>query len=64
MDRMTSSCAVYIDDRVKSERWIRRPSEGNSNTFEVLDESEDLKINVEMFLCVFEKGMFCVFCVF
>lgn len=61
MDRLASSSVVYIDDRVKSERWVRKPSENSSDPFEIPDESEDLKTNAEMFLDVFGKGMFGLF---
>lgn len=58
MDRLASSSVVYIDDRVESERWVRKQSENSSSSFEVPEESEDLKTNAEMFLDVFGKGIF------
>ncbi|KAK2765356.1 3',5'-cyclic-nucleotide phosphodiesterase [Arachnomyces sp. PD_36] len=59
MDRITSSCAVYIDDRVKSERWLRRPSETGSDAPEDLEEPEDFKENATLFLSVFGKVYLC-----
>lgn len=62
MDRGTC-CAVYIDDRVKLERWIvkegARPLETSPNepgSFSFLEESAELRGNVELFLEVFKQG--------
>jgi hypothetical protein len=62
MDRGTC-CAVYVDNRVKLERWIRKesahaletsPSEPGSCS--LLGESAELRGNVELLLEVFKQG--------
>lgn len=61
MDR-AECCAVYIDDRVRAERWVRRNSSdastGSSGSFILADEPEMLQSNVEMLLEISKQGMF------
>ena len=56
-------CAVYIDDRVKLERWIRKEgvhpletSASEPSLPSLLAESAELRENVELFLEVFKQG--------
>jgi len=53
-------CAVYIDDRVKSERWVRRNSSDSAastaNSFILADEPEALQGNVELLLEVCKQS--------
>lgn len=61
MDR-AECCAVYIDDRVKAERWVRRNSSdastGSAGSFILADEPEILQSNVEMLLEISKQSMF------
>jgi len=57
--------AVYIDDRVKAERWVRRSSfdvmtESSISTLVLADESETLQTNVKLLLdiCRQSRGLF------
>ncbi|KAL2218731.1 putative high affinity cAMP phosphodiesterase [Thermoascus aurantiacus ATCC 26904] len=56
-------CAVYIDDRVKSERWVRRNSSDSAastaNSFILADEPEALQGNVELLLEVCKQIYLC-----
>ncbi len=70
MDCGTCS-AVYIDDRVKLERWILKEGAGPLETsptepssFGVLGESAELRGNVELFLEVFKQGNAFIRCSF
>lgn len=61
VDRVECS-GVYIDDRVRSERWVRRNSIDASTvssaaSFSVPEEPEALQADVELLLDVCKKGM-------
>ncbi|KAJ9254273.1 hypothetical protein DTO195F2_6777 [Paecilomyces variotii] len=62
MDR-AECCAVYIDDRVKAERWVRRNSSdastGSAGSFILADEPEMLQSNVEMLLEISKQIYLC-----
>lgn len=54
--------AVYVDDRVKIERWIyKNPKSGSGGVHPPLssvpEESTGLHDNIQLFLQVFNKGM-------
>jgi hypothetical protein len=58
--------AVYIDDRVKAERWVRRGSfdamtESSMSSLIIADESETLQTNVKLLLDVCRRSMFFFF---
>jgi hypothetical protein len=62
MDRGTC-CAVYIDNRVNLERWIRKESEhaleaspSEPSSCSLLGESAELRGNVKLLLEVFKQG--------
>lgn len=62
MDR-AECCAVYIDDRVKAERWVRRNSsdasaDSTTGSFILADEPETVQSNIEMLLEVSRESMF------
>lgn len=61
VDRVECS-GVYIDDRVRSERWVRRNSIATStiseaSSFTVPEEPEALQADVEQLLDVCKKSM-------
>ncbi|PGH19210.1 hypothetical protein AJ80_04181 [Polytolypa hystricis UAMH7299] len=65
MDR-GQCCAVYVDDRVRHERWISKspapsPSQSRSDlsSFALLDEPAELQGNTELFLQVFKQVYLC-----
>ncbi|KAN0077884.1 hypothetical protein V8E54_006188 [Elaphomyces granulatus] len=56
--------AVYIDDRVKAERWVRRGSfdsmtESSMSSWIIADESETLQTNVKLLLDVCRRIYLC-----
>ena len=60
VDRMDCS-GVYIDDRVRSERWVRRNSIDTSTissagSFVTPDEPETLQADVELLLETCKQG--------
>lgn len=60
MDRVECS-GVYIDDRVRSERWVRRNSIeaatiSSAGSFSFPDEPEALQADVEQLLDVCKKS--------
>lgn len=55
------ACAVYLDDRVKDERWIIKDTNSTSEvTYTGLEtsaaEDDEIHTNVLLFLGVFKKG--------
>lgn len=58
---------VYIDDRVRSERWVRRNSIdaytiSSAGSFTSPEEPEALQADVELLLEVCKQGMFWSVC--
>lgn len=63
MDRIDCS-GVYIDDRVRSERWVRRNSIdastiSSAGSFTSSEEPEALQADVEQLLDVCKQGRWC-----
>lgn len=62
VDRVECS-AVYIDDRVRSERWVRRNSIGSTvsstGSFTIPEEPDALQVDVEHLLGVCKKIYLC-----
>jgi 3',5'-cyclic-nucleotide phosphodiesterase len=62
MARPEYSSAVYIDDRVKTERWVRRNSTDESTRSSLLaDECEVLRTAVDSLLDVCKESKFAVY---
>lgn len=59
MSRPDDSSAVYIDDRVKIERWVRRNSVDQPGL--LADEPPELKQNVVTLLSVCKQSKFLQF---
>lgn len=55
------ACAVYLDDRVKDERWVVRNSDSTAGgTYTGLEtsaaEDDEIHTNTRLFLGIFRKG--------
>ncbi|OAX79828.1 hypothetical protein ACJ72_05850 [Emergomyces africanus] len=58
------ACAVYLDDRVKDERWVTRDTNsttgaaGHIGLETSVAEDPEIRTNVLLFLCVFKKVVY------